>query len=82
MNVMQFEEKSIDYGWGQQLGGVSILSISLISRDTGWDYSRGRQHQKKDYNSCSQSHQMQEFSNREMKRTYSEVYIYGINGDD
>ena len=32
MNVMQFEEKSIDYGWGQQLGGVSILSISLISR--------------------------------------------------
>ena len=32
MNVMQFEEKSIDYGRGQQLGGVSILSISLISR--------------------------------------------------
>ena len=32
MNVMHFEEKSIDYERGQQLGGVSILSISLISR--------------------------------------------------
>ena len=74
MNVMQFEEKSIDYGWGQQLGGVSILSISLISRGTGWDYSRGRQQQKKDYNSCSQFHQS--FEN--LHRIKS---LYGINGD-
>ena len=51
MNVMQFEEKSIDYGWGQQLGGVSILSISLISRHgMGLPEGTVERQQKKDYN--------------------------------
>ena len=40
MNVMQFEEKSIDYGWGSSWPVYQYYQYLSLA-DTGWDYSGG-----------------------------------------